>query len=320
MLLKNYKRMKLFCEIKLDPPDKELLKTGTSPCTVLFSDELPEDLRHTNFLESDICFGNVPSSWLEETTSLKWIQLESVGFGEYQHLGLNSSILMTSLKGFFDIPVAETIVSGILALYRGIDRLVVDKQNKRWEGATLRPDLRILKGTKVLILGGGTIGQRTKKLLSAFDADISIYDKYRTDSDVSDLLSLDDCIKKTDVLISCLPETEETIGILDRSRLSKLKRDALFVNVGRGSVVDEIVLIDLLMQRKIGGCVLDVTGQEPLPEEHPLWECPNTILTQHTGGGYENEVTGKVNLFLENLKRFNQGKNPRNLVDLKKGY
>ena len=121
-------------------------------------------------------------------------------------------------------------------------------------------------------------------------------------------------------MISCLPETEETIGILDRSRLSKLKRDALFVNVGRGSVVDENVLVDLLTNKKIGGCVLDVSGQEPLPADHPLWECPNTILTQHTGGGDENEVTGKVKLFLKNLERFNDGKELNHIVNINKGY
>ena len=310
----------IYSAVSLNQQQKNILIESSGSITLVFQDEIPDHQQFEIFLKSTICFGNVSPDWLEQTENLKWSQLESVGFGEYQKLSQPTEFIMTNLKGFFSVPVAETALAGILALYRGTDGLAMYKHHKIWHGATLRPGLRILQGARVLILGGGNIGRQIKKLLSVFDVQLSIFDRYQPDAEISTLTELDSIIPDVDILISCLPETEETIGLLGQSRLAKMKTDAVFVNVGRGSVVDENALVQLLMKQRIGGCVLDVTHQEPIPPDHPLWTCPNTLLTQHTGGGWIDENTGRVNLFLNNLKRFNQGKELMNIVDTEKGY
>jgi len=92
------------------------------------------------------------------------------------------------------------------------------------------------------------------------------------------------------------------------------------VNVGRGSLVDEKALIEVLQNGKLGGAVLDVTANEPLPTDSLLWTCPNTILTQHTSSGYDNELVDKTQFFLNNLKRYRAGESVWNIVDFDRGY
>ena len=99
-----------------------------------------------------------------------------------------------------------------------------------------------------------------------------------------------------------------------------LKSTALFVNVGRGTNVDEKALIEVLQANRIMGAVLDVTETEPLPNNSVLWEMENVLLTQHSSGGWMEESSGKVKFFLENLGRFEKGEQLLNMVDLKKGY
>jgi phosphoglycerate dehydrogenase-like enzyme len=90
--------------------------------------------------------------------------------------------------------------------------------------------------------------------------------------------NLNEYLPTADILIACLPETPQTLGLIDESLLSQLPSHALFVNVGRGSAVDELALIALLNKQTISGAVLDVTLEEPLPKESPLWEMPNVLL------------------------------------------
>ncbi len=134
------------------------------------------------------------------------------------------------------------------------------------------------------------------------------------------LEALDAELGKADIVVNCLPHTLETRGLIDQNRLSKFKDGALFVNIGRGSVIDETALVDALQEGSLGGAVIDVTQREPIPEDHPLWDCPNTILTQHTAGRHSAELTEKALFFLENLQRYREGAALKNIVDFTRGY
>ncbi len=312
--------MQIYVAIKLNENQKAYLKSHVIRARLIFKDEIEKEHRCDVFLQSDICFGNVRPDWLEMTDRLQWIQLQSVGFGEYQKVKGRVPFIMTHLKNFFAVPVAETALAGILTLYRGIYIMEEDRKSKNWRGVSLRPHLHLLHKKDVLILGGGAIGQHFKKLLAAFDCDTTVYGRRATNSDIQADHELDEAIGKCDILVSILPGTKETIGIINRDRLESLKSSALFVNVGRGSAVDEPVLIELLKNKKIAGAVLDVTYEEPLPVDHPLWDCPNTLITQHTAGGYDDEILDIVKVFLGNLERFQSGESLEHEVDLKRGY
>ena len=103
--------------------------------------------------------------------------------------------------------------------------------------------------------------------------------------------------------------------------IEEMKPTALFCNVGRGNVVkDEDALTDALIRNKIGGAVLDVTAFEPIPPGSKLWDCPNAVLSQHSGGGQETEYDGILELFLENLGNYKSGKPLKNQIDFSQGY
>lgn len=268
-------------------------------------------------INSEIVFGNPVPDILSSATRLRWVQLESVGFDEYLDLDLGTHDQrpkLTNLAGFFADPVAETALAGILAHGRGIERLVRYQSNAEWVGDPMRRDLRLLKNACIVMLGNGAINRRLAELLGPFDCKI-----IRFDSSAS-MQEIEQSLPAADILVAAVPDTPATHCLMNAHRLSLLPSHALFINLGRGSVVDEGALVSALRADRLGGVVLDVTNDEPLPVSHPFWTCPNTILTQHTGGGTTHELDCKIDYFLSNLLRYRAGQVLTGIVDLTRGY
>ena len=296
---------------------QQLLAAGPQDMFFLHEEFEQESPPHPDFLESQVCFGNVPPSWLTQNPKLEWLQLISVGFGEYLHLDwerLSPKIQMTNLAGFFTEPVAQSMLAGVLALYRGIDRLVILKETRNWVGDPVREELKTLDQATVLLYGFGSINRRFAELIAPFGCRVLTLNSGTT------LGELDQHLTAADVVVSTVPDTPETHCVFNSERLERFRQGSLFVNFGRGSVVDENALIEGLKSKKIGGAVIDVTTEEPLPKEHDLWGCPNTLITQHSGGGMADEIESKIDLFGFNLTRFRNGEALEGLVDLEKGY
>jgi phosphoglycerate dehydrogenase-like enzyme len=270
-----------------------------------------------SFANCEVVFGNVPASWLMQSKALRWVQLDSVGFGEYRDLDwrqLGKEVTVTNLAGFFAQPVAETALAGILALYRGIDRLVRLQSAGDWQGDPLRKRLHTLAGANVVLFGYGSINRCLAAMLHSFGCNITNFGRGWTAE------HLDGALSEADIVVSAVPETNATIGLFDAARLSLLKPTALFVNLGRGSVVAEDALARRLREDRLAGAVIDVTSREPLPPGHEFWTCPNLILTQHTAGGTEDEIDRKIEAFADNLARYRNGKPLVGIVDFEKGY
>ena len=305
--------MKIFIQTKFQDPEIQTFKDALSTkYQVIFGKGENSEENKIEFLDSEICYGNPPLDWLTETTQLKWLQLNTTGFDQYLSLK-DFDFQFTNLKGYFGLSVAETTVAGILGVYRKIDELARLQTLAKWIGNPIRENLYLLSKKKVLVLGSGAIAQKIKQLLSGFECETTLLDS-KTISQIADYLPL------TDILISTLPETTETKGLVSKEYLEMLNSTALFVNVGRGTNVDEQALIEILQTKRIMGAVLDVTEVEPIPTESPLWEMENVLLTQHSSGGWNEESSGKVKFFLENLERFEKGDELLNTVDLAKGY
>jgi phosphoglycerate dehydrogenase-like enzyme len=308
--------MKIFVCITLSGPQLTRLKSSVVGAEIHYHpDTGPDGCRA--LAECDIAFGNPPATWLAETKKLHWIQLESVGFGEYTVLNwqdLGQRLSISNLAGFFSESVAESILAGILSHYRGVARLALLQDKNQWVGEALRPDLRTLHGAKVVLFGMGDINQRVAKLLAPFECSIVGFGRNWTAE------TLDAALSNADITICTVPHTPETRGLFDRTRINKLKPGSLFVNAGRGSLVDEGALTDALESGALGGAVIDVTKDEPLPAGHRFWDCRNLLLTQHTGGGSSDEVDRKIDVFLANLGRLERGERPECLVDFHRGY
>lgn len=302
---------KIYINLSFDPDTKLSIINRLSRYDVHFGDSEafnPQDEK--KFLESEIMFGWCDSKLLESNTNLKWIQLDSVGYGQYQNLkwkDANAHPRVTNLRFLFADFVAETAIAGLLAYLRGLPALVQLKQARTWDQLGMRRQISTLTGKKVLIAGMGGIGQAVKSRLSNFKCEISTYGNSRETADFLSHEELDQGIANTDVLIICLPENASTIGLFNSARLLQLKKSAVVINVGRGSVLDEEALINMLSTNQIAFAILDVTQQEPLSQDNKLWDLPNVLLTQHTGGGVHGENLLKLDFFLENLQLFSSG-------------
>ena len=299
------------------------LEAALAAHTLTFCAEFPEFEKRAAVATAHVIFGNVPAAWLSAAAGLRWVQLESAGVDAY--LGLNAtpraaSVVLTNLAGFYDRAVAEAALAGILAFYRQLPRLLVAQPAARWIKSEVEPAIRALAGQRVLLLGAGGIARRLARVLAAFDAEVQFFSRTARIGALATPAELDTALATTDLLINTLPHTPATIGFLDYARLARLKRDAVVVNVGRGSTLDEVALLSLLDAGQLGGAVLDVTAIEPLPVGSPLWRHPRVLLTQHTGGRFPGETDRKIDVFLANVTRFERGEPLHSGVDVTRGY
>ena len=187
--------------------------------------------------------------------------------------------------------------------------------------------IRSIIGSNLVLLGTGDIGSNTARRLKALGANVTgVCRSGKSDEPAFDRVvkvsELDSLLPTADALIMSLPSTPDTAGILSRERISALNPQALIINVGRGSAIDQEALVEALQSRSIGGAALDVMVPEPLPPEHPLWDCPNTIITPHCSGNTSLDITCDidVDMFLKDLKNYAEGKPLNNLVNRKIGY
>lgn len=290
---------------------------------VEFCAELPEIEKRSAVTAANVVFGNVPAAWLEAAVGLRWVQLDSAGVDAYLKINTvarATPVILTHLCGFFDHAVAEAVLAGVLAFYRQLPRLNLAQPEARWIKTDVEPDIRALDGQRVLVLGAGGIARRLERILGAFDAHVQLFSRTARLGGLSTPAELDAALSATDLLINTLPHTPETIGLLSRDRLGRLKPGAVVVNAGRGSVLDEAALLELIDRGQLGGAVLDVTETEPLPPTSPLWRHPKVLLTQHTGGRFPGEMDRKVDVFLANVRRFEQGEPLGCQVDPRRGY
>jgi len=306
----------------LDTRARQLIQATLPASAVQFTErDQPSATDQAAFADAAIIFRNLPLRYLPLCPRLKWMQLESVGFEYYNSLAVTPpGFVISNLKGMFEWPAAETALAGLLALGRGLPRLLAAQAEARWIELEVRPDTWLLRGQRALVLGAGSIGRRMRLLLEAFECEVQVFARQNPLATLHTPEELLAAVPHCDLLVCCLPKTPETIGLVGRALLEAMPAKGVFVNIGRGAVVDETALVDVLQRKRIRGAVIDVTAVEPLPPGHALWRCPNTVVTQHTGGGYNEELLDKARCFLKNYQRFSRGETVLNAVDLRQGY
>jgi glyoxylate/hydroxypyruvate reductase len=247
-------------------------------------------------------------AWLVRTApELRWVQATFAGAGQQlSAAGLAREdverITWTSSVGIHITPLGEWALFGILALTKDLPRLEADKRARHWAHYPVDE----VRGTTVLVVGLGEIGGEVARLAEAFG--MNVLWTRRNEGD------LDELLPRADSVVVTLPLTGETRGMFDRRRLGLLKPGAIFVNIGRGPVVDEEALIDALRSGHLRGAALDVYATEPLPRYSPLWELDNVILSPHTAAQSIHENERIVELFADNLRRYLAGEELRSRI------
>lgn len=260
-------------------------------------------------LEADVFCGHakVPVPWAEAVKRgrLTWIQSSAAGLDHcLTEEVIGSGIQVTSASGLFADQVAEQTLALLFGLFRQID-VFLEQQKKR---EFVRRPTWDVHGRTIGILGLGGNGRRIAELLAPLQTRIIAVDWFPTDkpSCVESLRGpegLDDLLAESDILILGVPLNDHTRHLLDRKRLSQMKRGAVLINVARGPVVEEQGLIEALESGHLSGAAVDVTEIEPLPAESRLWSLPHVLITPHVGAQACSRVDDSTKLFCVNLRR-----------------
>ena len=228
--------------------------------------------------------------------------------------------MLTSAAGVYDPGLAESVLGFLLALSA---RILEDARLP--PGSWPREGTRLLRGTTALIIGAGSIGTETGRLLRAAGVRVrgiartsrAPDDVFERIGDADDLLAE---LAEADHVVNVLPRTASTERMVDAAAFAAMKPTAFFVNIGRGATVDEAALIDALATGGIGGAALDVFEVEPLPADSPLWTMPNVLVSPHRAGDHDAWPRDVVELFADNLRRYLAGEPLRNEVEVSLGY
>lgn len=315
--------MRIYVHNVLQKEEREIVLSRCQGDDCWFSSHSNSEAERRQALaSSDIAFGYCPVDWLREASRLKWLQLSGVGFDQYLPLAAGGSppFALTNLRGVFTDCVAETSLAGVLAFNRGIKQLCEKQIARSWEKDAIRTQLRTLRGSSVLVLGTGSVGRQFGAWSRALGADVTFYGRSCPPADICGMEALDAALPQMNVVASFLPDTAETRHLFGRGRIGLLNKEAIFVNAGRGTLLDEAALLGALDAGQLRGAVLDVTRDEPLPPTSALWSNDKVLLTQHTAGGRRDEQRISVVHFAENVERFKNGQPLANSVDWHKGY
>jgi phosphoglycerate dehydrogenase-like enzyme len=258
---------------------------------------------------------------LPHAPRLRWIQSISAGVEDLASPALSErGVVLTSAAGVYDPGLAESVL-GFLLAFSG--RLL--ENARRGPGNWVPGRMRLLRGTTALIVGAGSIGTETARLLAAAGLRVrgiartprpaaAPFESIRGPGDLLAELAL------ADHVVNVLPITPATHYMFGAPAFAAMRPTAVFVNIGRGSTVDEAALIEALRNGMIAGAALDVFEVEPLPAESPLWRMPNVLVSPHRAGDHEGWEADVVSLFLDNLRRFVAAEPLRNVVDVELGY
>ena len=247
-----------------------------------------------DWVEGVVCNGLFLSHPIENFPNLRYIQLTSAGFDrvDMDYVAAHG-IEIYNARGVYSIPMAEFALCGVLQLYKQAAFFRENQRQHLWEK---HRGLSELCGKQVLIVGCGSVGNECAKRFAAFGCRVNGVDLLpREDSLYDNILpleQLDEALKAADIIVLTLPLTEQTKHLINDERLGLLKPTAVLVNIARGAIVDTEALLRHI--NHLGGAVLDVFEEEPLPESSPLWDKKNIILTPH------NSFVGEGNL--ERLK------------------
>lgn len=266
--------------------------------------------------QADVVIGEPAPALLAEGTPVRWVQMTWAGTDLYTRgkVPFPPNARLTNVAGIaFGHIISQFVVGQVIAIAQNFPAYVRQQEREEWAGVGA---VASLEGTRVLILGAGDLGGLTAKRLSGFDChctgvcrNVDAQRPY-----FEELVTLDaaeELLPLSDVIINCLPNTDETMGWLDERRLLLMKKGAILANVGRGNFVDCDALVRVLAQGHLRGAALDVTDPEPLPKGHPLWQEPRCFITPHQAGGSFGKSAGTEERICQvactNLRHFVSG-------------
>lgn len=247
---------------------------------------------------------------LPRLPKLEVIQTQTAGVDHIIEF-VDPSVTLCNARGVHDAATSELGVALILASLRRIPRFVRAQDRGVWDQVQTFPSLA---DRRVLIVGYGSIGEALERRLDGFECEITRVARTAR-GNVHGFADLPHLVADADVIVLLTPLTPETHRLADAEFLGRMRDGALLVNLGRGGLVDTDALVAEASTGRIHAA-LDVTDPEPLPQDHPLWAVPNVLVTPHVGGGTSAMKPRMLNLLAEQLRRFAEGEDLKNVVPI----
>ncbi|MDZ8221612.1 D-2-hydroxyacid dehydrogenase [Nostoc sp. ChiVER01] len=253
---------------------------------------------------------------------LRWQQSPSAGVNHILTPNfLQKDIILTNGAGVHAIPISEFVLAFMLHHAKNLRKLQTLQDEHTWvRGISLEE----LADANLLILGTGNIGKAIASRAKAFG--VTVWGSRRHPEPLPNfdkIVGVDEwrsLLPAADYVVIATPLTPETKGLIDEAALSSMRQSAYLINIARGAIVDEAVLITALREGWIAGAGLDTVATEPLPPESPLWSLPNAFITPHCSALSPRLRERIAQLFIDNLQRYQTGQPLRNVVDKQAGY
>lgn len=263
----------------------------------------------------------IADAW-PHASALRWMHVSSAGVDRVlTRPVVESDVVVTNVRGVLDETIAEYVLGLVLAFAKDLPGTLSRQSRRQWEH---RPTAR-LRGSRALVIGPGAIGRAIGSLLGGVGVEVDAVARSRRDGDetfgrVYGQAELGAVIGGYQYVIVAAPLTDGTRGLLGADAIAAMAPDARLINVARGPIVDEQALTRALLEGDIAGAALDVFCQEPLPEAHPLWQCPNVIISPHMAGDFFGWRDSLLDVFTENFERFRSGRRLLNVVRKDLGF
>jgi phosphoglycerate dehydrogenase-like enzyme len=286
-------------------------------------DELTDDTRAVWARAEATLALDVPAPLTELAPHLRWVQAIGAGIDHLEQAELPDDLTITNAAGVAAAPIAEFVIARLLQVWKRLPEIDAQQVEHAWAPAFGRT----VEGLTLGIIGLGAIGTAVAVRARAFDMTVigtrRSYKEGQQHEAVDELRGVDDLhdvLGRCDAVVVSAPGTADTESMFDAAAFAAMKPGALFCNVGRGSLVDEAALIAALESGQVGAALLDVTRQEPLPADDPLWSAPNIYISPHASAAQERYTEKLLALFADNLDRYTRHEPLRNVVDRAAGY
>jgi phosphoglycerate dehydrogenase-like enzyme len=246
---------------------------------------------------------------------LKWFHTFSAGVDSpaFQVI-IDRGTILTNSSGASAPSIAQYVLAMMLYCSKPIETWREQQRRHAWAPAPGGD----LTAKTAGIIGTGAIGGEVARLAKAFNMrTVGMRRSARSTRYVDEQVSpaqLERLLAQSDFVVLACPLTKQTEGLIGERELRAMKPDAVLINVARGRVVDEAALVRALEERRIGGACLDVFATEPLPEDSPLWDMPNVVVTPHNSAVSPLNMDRAMAIFVDNLGRLVSGKPLRNRV------
>ena len=248
---------------------------------------------------------------------LRWVQALGAGVAQLTSAGLREAgIRLTNASGANATSIAEFVFARILGELKRTRRLDTAQHQRQWHPVYGEN----IAGKTIGLVGFGPINQAVARRARAFDLEVIVVRRSAAPSDLADEVlgpdGLHEMLGRCDIVVAAVPESPDTHELFDSSAFAAMRDGSMFVNVGRGSLVDEPALVAALHSGKLRAAALDVTAVEPLPEGSPLWDVPNIYISAHCSTEPTRFFESAHRVFADNLARYVAGEPLLNEIEL----